>query len=270
VESTSSEVGLSVVRSAIEGHVGRDRAPTIIFEALSALPEGEDIPRGRGALAAFITGPLTATLKRHFGRESAAGAITSVQSALAVATSGLAPAPVPVDIDVTFSDSDWPEVAVEEPTDVSGGAKGGEAAAPGSSRPTISVSREMYEDQDTVSIVVLARTPRLAQRIRTAFGGHRIDIALCSKRHDLAEHLDSLTPEIVIVDGQDAPDLTPQELADLVASAPVATLTVVWASDQPWGSAAVVSLKRIGATFAKVPRSSSVDTMLDYIRARLP
>lgn len=262
-------MGLSVVRTAIEGHVGRDRAPTIIFEALSELPEGEDIPRGPGALAAFITGPLAATLERHLGPESAAAAVASVQSGLAMAMMGLAPAPVPIDIEVSISDSDWPDVDVDEASENDEDRENDENVRTKSKRPTLSISREMYEDQDTVPIVVVARTSRLAQRIRTAFGGHRIEIALSSERDDFAEQLDSLTPEIVIVDGLDAPDLRPQELADLVVSAPVATLTLIWASDQPWGSAAVGSLERVGATFAKVPRSASVDTMLDYIRARL-
>ena len=262
MSNSSSEVGLSVVRKAIEAHVPKEQAPTVLFEALSELPEGEDIPRTLGSLTIFVAGPLSKILRRHLGPESGDDAIAGVKAALSAAAVGIAPAPrAPIDIEVSLSDSDWPDIVVDEA--VESDAEQAEAEK----RPTLVMAGERAEGE-SIRVMVIARTARLAQRIRAAFGGHRVSVSFSGTIEGCAERLESFAPSIVIVDGQDAADVPASEVAQLLIDAPAALLVLVWASDQPWGSAAVSSLRRSGATFAPVPRSAGVEPMLDYVRAR--
>jgi len=262
VTNSSSEIGLSVVRKAIEEHVSKEDAPTVLFEALSELPEGEDIPRTLGALTIFIAGPLSKILRQHLGAEEGAKAVEKVKLALTAGAVGIAPAPAtPSDIEVSVSDSDWPDIVVDEQVDVETREEDAEK------RPTLVMAGEESVG-DAVRVMVVARTARLAQRIRAAFGGHRVSVSFSGRIADCSERLEQFAPSIVIVDGQDAADIRPVDLAQVLTDSPEAVLVLVWASDQPWGSAAVSSLKNSGATFAPVPRSAGVEPMLDYIRAR--
>lgn len=260
--NSPSEVGLSVVRKAIEVHVPEDQAPTVLFEALSELPEGEDIPRTLGALTIFVAGPLARILTQTLGPQKGADAVVGVKKALAAAAIGIAPAPpAPADIEVDVSDSDWPDIVVDDGSESSG------RETDAAKRPTLVMAGDEGSGE-AIRVMVIARTARLAQRIRAAFGGHRVSVSFSGRVEDCAERIESFAPSIVIVDGQDAADIRPHDVAQLLVNAPEAVLVLVWASDQPWGSAAVGSLRSSGATFAPVPRSAGVEPMLDYVRAR--
>lgn len=250
-----------MVRQAIEEHVPKDIAPTVLFEALSELPEGEHIPRTLAALTLFVAGPLTKVLRERFGADKGDETARAVKEALAGAVIGIAPAPaMPSEIAVTVGDSDWPDIVVDEAADES-------AAEAAEKRPTLVMAGEESLG-DTVRVLVIGRTARLAQRIRAAFGSHRVTVAFSGQIDECASRLESFRPSVVMVDGQDAADIRPADVAQLLLEASEATLVLVWASDQPWGSAAVSSLKRNGATFAAIPRSAGVEPMLDYVRAR--
>jgi hypothetical protein len=259
--SGTSDVGLSVVRKAIEERADEAFASSVIFQALSELPEGEDIPKSLSALTIFVAGPLAKALKKRLTAEESEPMIEAVKDALASAAIGMPKAaPVPKDLDVGGSDSDWPEVVIEE------GPGASSAEGEEQKRPTLVMAGEESVG-DTVRVMVLSGSPRLAQQIRAAFGGHRVTVSFSSRYDETAERLESFSPAIVIIDGQNEPEIPPSEVGTLLTGRAEA-LVLVWASDQLWGSAAVRKLEDAGATFAPIPKSTGVESMLDYVRAR--
>jgi hypothetical protein len=171
VSNSTSEGGLSIVRKVIEEHVPKGRGPTVLFEALSDIPDGEDIPRTIGALSVFVAGPLAKKLHDVLGPEKGAAAVLAVKAALKASAIGIAPAPaVPSDIEVSVSDSDWPDIVVDESIESEAISEAAEK------RPTLTLTADESTD-GTVRVMVIAGTARLAQRIRAAFGGHRVTVS---------------------------------------------------------------------------------------------
>ncbi len=260
--SGTPELGLSVLRKAIEERKDEAFASSVIFEALSELPEGQDIPKTLAALTIFVAGPLAKVLRKRMPEGRSAEMIEAVKDAVASAAIGVPQAaPVPKDLAAPSADSDWPEVVIEEPAG-STPPEGEEQK-----RPTLVMASDESMG-DTVRVMVLSGSPRLAQQIRLAFGDHRVTVSFSSSYDEVTERLESFAPAIVIVDGQNEADIPPASVGVLLTA--TEALVLVWASDQPFGSATVRKLEEEGATFAPIPRKTGVETMLDYVRARFP
>jgi hypothetical protein len=116
--------------------------------------------------------------------------------------------------------------------------------------------------------MIIARTTRLAKWIRAAFGVERVTTAVSTNLRDCSERLVSFAPDIVIIDGQDVTEVDPRLLAAVFSEAARTTLVIVWATDQPGGSAIRAAFDRVSADHTPIPRSAGFEPMLDYIRAR--
>jgi hypothetical protein len=249
------DLGLSVLRAVLERHVSLELAPKILFAALSRLGSDEELPRSHDALIRFIVGPLSYVLRERLGTDRAAYVLDSLAAALSSAADSLPPPPDPsrdsdaydVDVDTSFVDPHDPF---------------------GDSRDTLEVPTSTALG-DTLRLMIIARTSRLAKWLRAAFGAERVTASVSTNLRDSSERLVSFAPAIVIIDGQDVTDIDPRLLAAVFSESARTTLVIVWASDQPGGAAIRAAFDRVGTDNAPVPRDAGYEPMLDYIRARI-
>lgn len=119
-----------------------------------------------------------------------------------------------------------------------------------------------------IRVVTIARSPKLTRRLEAAFGPERLSAA---DVRDLAVLATSayMKPRVIIVDGVSAPDLHPEALAEALAAYRGSPLVVVWAADQPWGSAVRNALRERDLEPVAVPRAEGVEPLLDYLRAQM-
>lgn len=126
----------------------------------------------------------------------------------------------------------------------------------------------------TEELVTMNKKPIRESRLKAIRRHHTIDLArvevgAANTLDAVNRALDELGPDVIVIDGQESADISAIDLAAHLGSTREGQLVVVWASDQPWGSAAARAL-RGKVTTAEVPRRVGVDAMLDYIRARFP
>jgi hypothetical protein len=256
----SSDIGLGLVRKALERHIAGGKTPTVLFEALSNLPESEDVPGTPEELLAFVQGALRATLESRLGKLRAEAAIADVEALLESKTARSASLEIDIDVGGIERTSDWPEVIVGDSVPI-------EEDPFAAERPTFAPA--IVGAGRPLRVLIVARTARLAQRIRASFGGHRVTVSFSTTVEDCAQKLDNFVPDVVIVDAQDAARIEPIDLAVRLTGGAEGKLVVVWSSDQPWGSAVARNLDKKNVTLAAVPRATGVEPMLDYIRARI-
>jgi hypothetical protein len=244
-----------VLRTVLERHVSLEVAQKILFAALSRLGSGEELPRSHDALMRFIVGPLSYVLRERLGTNDASDILTALVAALSSAADSLPPSDL-------SRNSDEYEIDVEvdtfglDPNDPFGEA-----------RDTLEVPTSSALG-DTLRLMIIARTTRLAKWIRAAFGVERVTTAVSTNLRDCSERLVSFAPDIVIIDGQDVTEVDPRLLAAVFSEAARTTLVIVWATDQPGGSAIRAAFDRVSADHTPIPRSAGFEPMLDYIRAR--
>ncbi len=251
------DVGLSILRTVLEEHVSLELAPKLLFAALSKLPPEADIPKVESEVRSFINGPLAQVLHEKLGTEDGGVVHASLISALAKEAGTLPPPGSPA-----AEEEVWVDVALPEsfPSD---------SPAPfAESRPTLEVDINALRGETTM-LLIIARTTRLARWIRAAFGGERVTTSVSTNIGESRERMKVLKPNIIIIDGQDSADASPGELAMLLTGAPETALVILWAADQPGGSAAAASFEANGNRFVPVPRGAGFEPMLDYIRARV-
>ncbi len=257
VATPPGDIGLSILRTVLEEHVSLEMAPKLLFAALSKLPPEADIPKVETEVRSFINGPLAEVLHDKLGTEEGEVVQASMIAALAKEAGTLPPPSSSTD-----EEEVWVDVSVP-PSFQSDAPK-----AFNDGRKTLEMDVNAVRGETTM-LMIIARTTRLARWIRAAFGGERVTTSVSTNLEESQERMKVLKPNIVIVDGQDPADASPNELASLVSGAPETTLVILWASDQPGGSAAAASFEASGSRFVPVPRGAGFEPMLDYIRARV-
>jgi hypothetical protein len=257
VTTPAGDVGLSILRTVLEEHVSLEMAPKLLFAALSKLPPEADIPKVESEVRTFINGPLAQVLHEKLGAEEGGVVHASLIAALTKEAGTLPPPGSPeAEEEVWVDVSVPPSFGSERPPAFS------------ESRPTLEVDINALRGQ-TAMLQIIARTTRLARWIRAAVGGGRVTTTVSTNLSESRERMKVLKPNIIIIDGQDPADVPPGQLAALLEQAPETALVILWASDQPGGSAAAASFETNGNRFVPVPRGAGFEPMLDYIRARV-
>jgi hypothetical protein len=252
------DLGWQVIRESIERLLDPHLASVVLFEALHEYSEGEELPSGMDELSAFLRGPLMNVLEARLSRAEAEAVIPTLEEALAATLETAGGRISFPELDIIVTDSEPP---------------GRSSSIPAPQNPSLSPTMPpppMEESEQPLSLLVVAAGKRLMFRIRAAFGSHRVTVTSSRDRSAIRQALAAdLPPELVIVDGQDIPELSPVDLSVDLAGHAQALLVVVWAADQPWGHGVVQSLERQRVSCAPVPRSAGVEPLLDYVRARL-
>jgi len=263
--TSAADIGLTLVRRALEEHITLERAPKLLFEALSQLPPDADLPRTPGALTRFVAGPLANVLHEKLGPDEAGRVLETMTAALSSASIGGTAADATPSEEAAPSDDEdplWIDIDVDEPVAEASKDPFGEPKA------TLKVATGGM-DGTAVRLMIFSQKTRLARWIRAAFGRERLKVSLSARPDKDVDRVRAFAPSIVIFDGQDADDIRPADVANVLETADETTLIIVWASDQPGGSAASAVFEEHGTTFAPVPRESGFEPMLDYIRARI-
>lgn len=224
---------MQVIREALESLLEASVASTVLLEALGHLPDDQDLPTDARALLEFAEGPLRQTLQHHVGGSQTDLTLDSLNHILGTALRAVA--------------AGQPEQAKE-----ASGAK--TQALPDNVGPT--------------RLLVVARSERMLNRIKAAVGAHRLAAAASSDIGRTATLRQALSPDIIVVDGQDAPNIDPLDLAADLTNCGEHQVVVIWANDQPWGNAVSGALKRQGCEFAACPRSAGMEPLVDYVRSR--
>jgi hypothetical protein len=123
-------------------------------------------------------------------------------------------------------------------------------------------------DSGPLKVLVLARSGKLVRKLEVALGPENIGAAAARDEQSLSRLEGVLSPDVVIVDGQSAADVSPQDLAEVLAANPE-RMILIWCADQPAGSAVKNALEAKGTDFVAIPRSAGVDPLIDYLRARM-
>ncbi len=123
-------------------------------------------------------------------------------------------------------------------------------------------------DTGPLKVLVLARSGKLVRQLEVALGPENIGAAAARDEQSLSRLEGVLTPDVVIVDGQSAADVSPQALAEVLAANPE-RMILIWCADQPAGSAVKNALEAKDTEFVAIPRSAGVDPLIDYLRARI-
>jgi hypothetical protein len=119
-----------------------------------------------------------------------------------------------------------------------------------------------------VRVMVMGRGSSLAVRLRAALGGDRVAIG-ASTATPAAEHmLNTLRPEIIILDAVDPIQDPVEEVAGFLARTPAKTTRLVWGREQPWASRLEAALDQATIPYTPVDRRDGVEPLLDLIRAR--
>ena len=267
VAPLTSDDALSDVRRILEDFLGPTTAGSILFEALSASPGS--IPSSPETVAAFVRGPCAQLLRDRFSEEEARPILDALRSAAGESPSPPEPEPEPEhdaspEAELVVSESDWPSVEVapvrSRPMQSTPTFRPPPMAAPAGADP---------DKRDGLRVLVVARGKRLSFRVVAAFGGHRVIVERCHDLDDVRTKLAELDPALVIVDGEDAADMAPADLATEL-SIDDRLFTVVWGSDRFWGSALSAALERHGAHFTPLPLSTDTAPLFDFVRSRLP
>jgi len=232
----------------------------VLFEALSRLAEGDDVPRTADALLAFVEGPLSDVLREKHSPEEASAVLENVREALSSASidSG---SPSPIDEASPPDAPIWVDIAVEGADDL-------QLDPAVQTRATLKVATAVVSG-DTLRLMIVSQKARLARWIGAAFGGERVTVTVSARLEECRERMSVFNPKIIVIDGQDTADIRPLDLADLLDGTDEERLVIIWASDQPGGSAASAGFQSRGAAFTEVPRDAGFEPMLDYIRARI-
>jgi chemotaxis response regulator CheB len=119
-----------------------------------------------------------------------------------------------------------------------------------------------------LKVLVLARSGKLVRKLEVALGPENIGAAAARDEGALSRLEGVLSPDVVIVDGQNAADVSPNALADVLVDNPE-RMILIWCADQPAGSAVKNALEARNVDFVAIPRSAGVDPLIDYLRARM-
>ena len=220
---------MHLIRDALEARVEPALAAKVLFEALDK-PDAGEVPQDVESALRFARGPLARTLAHRVGEEAAVLALADLEERL---TSGSSTAP-----------SGRPPSDTELETRAVSGAEG------------------------MVKVLIVSRNRHLVERLGVALGPHRVAATSVSDLETMAQLGGALAPDVIIVDGQNGADIEPADLAQALSPPTDSQLVLVWATDQPWGSAVSKALDEGSLGHVEVPRSEGVDPLLDYLRAR--
>jgi hypothetical protein len=131
------------------------------------------------------------------------------------------------------------------------------------------VTRTLEPVGGPVKVIIVAKSDRLATQLDLALGPTRVAAGVARDLISVSQLSGALAPDVIVVDGQSSPDVAAPELAATLGALKTDPLLIVWAADQPWGSAVVTAMKTHDVDCASIPRDEGVDPLLDYLRARM-
>jgi len=230
--TTTSDLGMQIIREALESYLEPKMAALIVFGALQGQPD-ENLPQTAEGLMDFARGALALELTRRVGQAEATVVVSNLQAILGAALGSASP----------------PRRRERH-------------------RPSQAATHALPDGSGPVKIVVVARSRRLMNQLRAAIGAHLVAAAATSDLKTLEELRRSLGPDVVVIDGQDAADIRPPDLATAMADARGRPLVLIWASDQPWGNAVSRAFDEHGTPFAMIARTEGHEPLLDYVRSR--
>lgn len=250
---------MEAVRRVLEEELGEGVAESVLFEALLEVAEE---PETSAEVTDFAQGPLRDKLLAREGVDRTRHILRRLLDREEAADE-----PEPV---ASEPPDDYAEIIIDEQPWGRKSEKPDSKPPPVRStfRPPPPAEPEPGTAPQPLKILVVARSKRVAFRIRASFGGHRVSLATADKLNSVRELLATFDPQLAVVDGEDAPEIAPDDIAAELGSDERLFL-VVWGSDKFWGTAVTAALTRAEARFAPVPSDAGVEPLLDYVRARI-
>lgn len=228
----ASSPQLTVVREVLEGMVSPDVAVAVLFSALDIEGDEPSTPEG---WSAFVIGPLRQALRERVGEEVAG----SVTDQIAMIFRSQVPRSAP-HFDVP---SERPKRRSEAPTGRFNLASG----------PT--------------RVLVVARSGRLARRLKTVLGSQIIPMVLI----DLARasfFFEDFRPTLVVIDETDPIDADPLGLVNAFSMLPDDLLVVIWNDGSTRGDALRAAIEKHERRVVHVDRGADgVEPLLDLVKA---
>ncbi len=227
------DVGMHVVRDVLEALVEPAVAAKAIFEALDE-PDAGGVPQDAESVMTFARGPLARRLEQRVGSEVVSALLAKLDSAVH------ADHAIEVDIELAFDD-DAPDAA----------------------------TRLVRSSGGPVKVAVVAGAGRFVRPLTLALGPQRVAATPVRDVGSIGLLAGALAPDVVIVDGADAPaGSSPDEVARCLAALNPTPLLLIWCADTPWAGQVSTALSIAGASFTSVPQTEGVGPLLDYIRSR--
>lgn len=222
------------MREVLESALASDVASRVMFDALA----GRAMPKDGDDVLAFVRGALRVRLVAHLGAAQADELVGQLDAMLARHAATGSFVDVEVDVDA---------LADGEP----------------------SVTRAMaIKFRAPVPVLVAAGSDRLATLLEAALGPACVVTTVAGDAAALRRRSFADSPLLALIDGEDPPAATPDELAGALAAMPDGVVRVAWAADAPALAPVLRALDRRGTYVVRLERKDGVEPLLDLVRSR--
>lgn len=121
---------------------------------------------------------------------------------------------------------------------------------------------------ERVHVFILSSGESLAQILTRETPFAEITIVTYDDEPGVRRAIGLRAPGIVVVDGADFPKIEPSDLPSVFRALPPSTVRAVWATDAPYGAAAVAALVASSVAFTPLDRREGISPVVDLVRAR--
>lgn len=141
-------------------------------------------------------------------------------------------------------------------------------ATPKSESAAMQTTLKMKSVEGPVSVLVLSLRTALGVRLRAVLGGERVTVHVVSSIERALDGMRRAPPDVVVLDGELADTLSPEQLDAAGKGVPSGALLVLWESEAPQAEATQRRLRRSRPNLVPINRKVGVDPLLDVIKAR--